>query len=40
VFAVNRHAGEHLAGVPCASSVAALPEVPELAVIAVPPHAT
>ncbi|GAB3979494.1 bifunctional GNAT family N-acetyltransferase/acetate--CoA ligase family protein [Actinoallomurus acanthiterrae] len=39
VLAVNPRAGERLAGVPCVPSVAALPEAPELAVIAVPPEA-
>ncbi|MEV0403128.1 GNAT family N-acetyltransferase [Actinoallomurus sp. NPDC050550] len=39
VFAVNPRAGERLAGVPCVASVAALPEAPELAVLAVPPDA-
>ncbi|GAB3975555.1 hypothetical protein GCM10029978_059980 [Actinoallomurus acanthiterrae] len=39
VFAVNPRAGERLAGVPCVASMAALPEAPELAVLAVPPDA-
>jgi acyl-CoA synthetase (NDP forming)/RimJ/RimL family protein N-acetyltransferase len=39
VFAVNPRAGERLAGVPCVPSVAALPEAPELAMIAIPPDA-
>jgi acyl-CoA synthetase (NDP forming)/GNAT superfamily N-acetyltransferase len=39
VYAVNPKAGQTLAGVACSPSVTALPESPELAVIAVPPDA-
>ncbi len=39
VYAVNPNAGEWLAGAPCFPSVAALPEPPDLAVLAVPPDA-
>jgi predicted CoA-binding protein/GNAT superfamily N-acetyltransferase len=39
VYAVNPHAGDRLAGVPCFPSVAELPEPPDLAVITVPPDA-
>ncbi|HEV2377198.1 MAG TPA: bifunctional GNAT family N-acetyltransferase/acetate--CoA ligase family protein [Streptosporangiaceae bacterium] len=38
VYAVNPHAGE-LEGVPCLPTVSALPEAPDLAVVAVPPAA-
>ncbi|GLY85159.1 acyl-CoA synthetase [Actinoallomurus iriomotensis] len=37
VYAVNPNAGRELAGVPCFPSVSALPEGPDLAVIATPP---
>jgi acyl-CoA synthetase (NDP forming)/GNAT superfamily N-acetyltransferase len=36
VYAVNPHAGDLMVGVPCAASVAELPEPPELAVVTVP----
>jgi acyl-CoA synthetase (NDP forming)/GNAT superfamily N-acetyltransferase len=39
VYAVNPRAGKELAGAACFPSVSALPESPDLAVIAVPPEA-
>ncbi|MGH3391975.1 MAG: GNAT family N-acetyltransferase [Actinomadura sp.] len=36
VYAVNRHGGPRIAGVPCVHSVADLPERPDLAVVTVP----